>query len=142
MGMNVFLGGSSSELDVMVDINIMLLIDVMLVLLIMLIIMILIQMYLVKMDLLVGNLLLFIVLLEVVQIDIDFDGMMMWDGVLVLDCVVFEVKLMEVVYEFVQVEIYLWLNKLVLYKDVVVVLVFVQCVGVMKIGLVGNEQFM
>lgn len=55
MGMNVPSGGSSSEPDVMVDINTTPLIDVMLVLLIMLIITIPIQMHSVKMDLPVGN---------------------------------------------------------------------------------------
>src|SRR5471030_626812 len=80
MGMNVSSGGGSGEPEVMVDINTTPLIDVMLVLLIMLIITIPIQMHSVKMNLPVGNPPPQSVPPPVVQVDIDFDGTITWNG--------------------------------------------------------------
>src|ERR1700758_1531181 len=116
MGMNVSTGGGSGEPEVMADINTTPLIDVMLVLLIMLIITIPIQMHAVKMDLPVGNPPPPITQPEVVQIDID--GTMMWNGVIVPDRAALESKLSQVAAEPVQAEIHLRPNKLAPYKDV------------------------
>ena len=142
MGLNVGSGNSKDEPEVMVDINTTPLIDVMLVLLIMLIITIPIQMHSVKMNLPVGNPPPPITRPEVVQIDIDFDGTMMWNGTVVPDKAALDAKLTQVAAEPVQAEIHLLPNKLVPYKDVAAVLAAAQRVGATKIGLIGNEQYM
>ena len=141
MGMNVSSGGGS-EPEVMVDINTTPLIDVMLVLLIMLIITIPIQMHAVKMDLPVGNPPPPLTQPQVVQIDIDFDGTTMWNGVVVPSGAALEAKLAQVAAEPVQAEIHLRPNRLVPYKDVAAVMASAQRVGATKIGLIGNEQYM
>ncbi|HEY1999155.1 biopolymer transporter ExbD [Paraburkholderia sp.] len=141
MGMNVS-SGSGGEPDVMVDINTTPLIDVMLVLLIMLIITIPIQTHAIKMNLPVGNPPPPAVQPEVVQIDIDFDGTMMWNGQVIPDRATLESKLAQVAAEPDQAEIHLLPNKLVPYKDVAEVLASAQRIGATKIGLIGNEQYM
>ncbi|WP_206957702.1 ExbD/TolR family protein [Trinickia acidisoli] len=141
MGMNVP-SGSGGEPEVMVDINTTPLIDVMLVLLIMLIITIPIQMHAVKMNLPVGNPPPPAVQPQVVQIDIDFDGTMTWNGAPVPDKATLESKLAQVAAEPVQDEIHVRPNKLVPYKDVAAVMAAAQRVGATKIGLIGNEQYM
>ena len=142
MGMNVPSGGGGGEPEVMVDINTTPLIDVMLVLLIMLIITIPIQMHAVKMDLPVGNPPPPAVPPTVVQIDIDFDGTMTWNGTPIPDRATLESKLAQVAAEPVQDEIHVRPNKLVPYKDVAEVMAAAQRVGATKIGLIGNEQYM
>ena len=142
MGMNVSSGGAGSEPEVMVDINTTPLIDVMLVLLIMLIITIPIQMHAVKMNLPVGNPPPPLTQPQVVQIDIDFDGTTMWNGVVVPDGAALEAKLAQVAAEPEQAEIHLRPNRLVPYKDVAAVMAAAQRVGATKIGLIGNEQYM
>ncbi|QBR00069.1 ExbD/TolR family protein [Paraburkholderia pallida] len=141
MGMNVSSGGSS-EPEVMVDINTTPLIDVMLVLLIMLIITIPIQMHAVKMNLPVGNPPPPAVQPEVVQIDIDFDGTMTWNGTLVPDKAALEQRFAQVAAEPVQAEIHLRPNRLAPYRDVAEVMAAAQREGATKIGLIGNEQYM
>lgn len=141
MGMNVS-SGSSGEPEVMVDINTTPLIDVMLVLLIMLIITIPIQMHAVKMNLPVGNPPPPAVQPTVVQIDIDFDGTMTWNGTPIPDRATLESKLSQVAAEPVQDEIHVRPNKLVPYKDVAEVMAAAERVGATKIGLIGNEQYM
>jgi biopolymer transport protein ExbD len=140
--MNVPSGGGGGEPEVMVDINTTPLIDVMLVLLIMLIITIPIQMHAVKMDLPVGNPPPPAVQPTVVQIDIDFDGTMTWNGTPIPDRATLESKLAQVAAEPVQDEIHVRPNKLVPYKDVAEVMAAAQRVGATKIGLIGNEQYM
>jgi biopolymer transport protein ExbD len=114
----------------------------MLVLLIMLIITIPIQTHAIKMNLPVGNPPPPAVQPEVVQIDIDFDGTMMWNGQALPDRAALESHLRQVAAEPVQAEIHLLPNKLVPYKDVAAVLASAQRIGATKIGLIGNEQYM
>ncbi|HLX01538.1 MAG TPA: biopolymer transporter ExbD [Trinickia sp.] len=142
MGMNVGSRGSSGEPEVMVDINTTPLIDVMLVLLIMLIITIPIQMHAVKMNLPIGNPPPPPVQPEVVQIDIDFDGTMTWNGTPITSSAMLESKFAQVAAEPDQAEIHLRPNKLVPYKDVAAVMAAAQREGATKIGLIGNEQYM
>src|ERR1041385_2332495 len=78
--MAMSLGGGAREADVMVDINTTPLIDVMLVLLIMLIITIPIQTHAVKLNMPVGNPPPPPTPPEIVQIDVDFDGTILWNG--------------------------------------------------------------
>jgi biopolymer transport protein ExbD len=140
MGMNVSSGGGEPE--VLVDINTTPLIDVMLVLLVMLIITIPIQMHSVKMDLPVGNPPPPAVPPPVVQVDIDFDGTITWNGAPVSGEADMEKRLAEVAAQPDQPEIHLFPNKLAPYKDVAAVLAAAQREGATKIGLVGNEQYM
>src|SRR5581483_4275790 len=78
--MAMTVGQAQKEADVMVDINTTPLIDVMLVLLIMLIITIPIQTHAVKLNMPVGNPPPPLEPPVVVQLDIDFDGTVTWNG--------------------------------------------------------------
>jgi biopolymer transport protein ExbD len=142
MAMNVGVGGGS-EPEVMVDINTTPLIDVMLVLLIMLIITIPIQLHSVNLNMPVGNPPPPPKPPVVIQVDVDFDGTIYWDGQSLLDRAALEAKLQQVAAQqrADQPEIHLRPNKLALYKHVAMVMASAQRLGVTKIGLVGNEQF-
>ena len=129
------------EADVMVDINTTPLIDVMLVLLIMLIITIPIQTHAVKMNMPVGNPPQLDRPPEIVRIDIDFDGTIFWNDIIVPDRAALELKLRDVANLPTQPEVHLRPNKLVTYRAVAAVMASAQRLGVTKIGLVGNEQF-
>jgi biopolymer transport protein ExbD len=135
--------GEQSEDGVMIDINTTPLIDVMLVLIIMLIITIPIQTHAVKMNMPVNSqaapppkpp--------EIVRIDVDFDGTIGWNGTIVADRAELEAKLAAVAAMPDQAEVHLRPNKLVTYKVVAMVMASAQRLGVTKIGLVGNEQFL
>ena len=140
MGMN--LKSDGGEQDVVVDINTTPLIDVMLVLLIMLIITIPLQTNATKMDLPVGTPPAQQDLPPpVVNVDVDFDGTVYWNGELVADEGALEEKLREVAGQQPQPEVHLKPNKLVIYRHVLAVLATAQRLNVTKIGLVGNEQF-
>jgi biopolymer transport protein ExbD len=141
MGMNVGSGGDDDE--VLVDINTTPLIDVMLVLLIMFIITIPVQTHAVKMNMPVPNnappppkpp--------EIIRIDVDFDGTIGWNGQIVADRADLEARLQQVAAMADQPEVHLRPNKLVTYRYVAMVMASAQRLGVTKIGLVGNEQFM
>ncbi len=140
MSMNV--GPASGEDEVMVEMNTTPLIDVMLVLIIMLIITIPIQTHAVKMNMPVGPSAAPPKPPEIVRIDVDFDGTIGWNGVIVADRAELEAKLQSVAAMPDQAEVHLRPNKLVSYKVVAGVLASAQRLGVTKIGLVGNEQFM
>jgi biopolymer transport protein ExbD len=74
-------------------------------------------------------------------VDVDFDGTIGWNGVAVTNDEL-QAKLREVAAEADQQEVHLRPNKLVTYKNVAFVMASAQRLGVVKIGLVGNEQFM
>jgi biopolymer transport protein ExbD len=132
----------SDEPDVMVDINTTPLIDVMLVLLIMLIITIPIQMHAVKMNLPEGNPPPPAAPPPVVQVDVDFDGSLKWNGVPLVGHADLERHMAEVGQQANQPEIHLLPNRLAPYRAVAEVLAAAQREGATKIGLVGNEQYM
>ncbi|MDT7836305.1 ExbD/TolR family protein [Aquabacterium sp. OR-4] len=134
--------GEQSDDGVMIDINTTPLIDVMLVLIIMLIITIPIQTHAVKMNMPVGPSSPVTKQPTVHRIDVDFDGTIGWDGVVVADRAELEAKLAQVAAQPDQPEVHLRPNKLVEYKVVAMVMASAQRLGVTKIGLVGNEQFM
>ncbi|NDH43881.1 MAG: biopolymer transporter ExbD [Betaproteobacteria bacterium] len=140
MAMNV--GSASGDDEVMVDINTTPLIDVMLVLLIMLIITIPIQTHAVKMNMPIGNPPPLLKQPTVVKLDVDFDGTVYWNGQALADRSSLETKLSEIATQTDQPEVHLRPNKLVKYEHVAAVLAAAQRLGVTKIGMVGNEQFM
>ena len=140
--MSLKAGGRSAEQDVMVDINTTPLIDVMLVLLIMLIITIPIQTHAVKLNMPVGQPPPPTVPPEVITIELDFDGTVLWNGQVLPDRPALETRLQAAAAEPVQPEIHLRPNKLVKYGSVAMVMASAQRLGLTKIGLIGNEQFM
>jgi biopolymer transport protein ExbD len=79
---------------------------------------------------------------EIVRIDVDFDGTVGWNGVVVQSDPELQAKLTAVAAQADQPEVHLRPNKLVSYKTVAHIMAIAQRLGVTKIGLVGNEQFM
>ena len=143
MAMQLGNSDGGEEAEVMVDINTTPLIDVMLVLLIMFIITIPIQTHAVKMNMPVPNnaapppkpp--------EIVRIDVDFDGTIGWNGEIIADRATLEARLLQVAQTPDQPEVHLRPNKLVTYKHVAMIMATAQRLGVTKIGIVGNEQFL
>jgi biopolymer transport protein ExbD len=134
--------GEQAEGDVMIDINTTPLIDVMLVLIIMLIITIPIQTHAVKLNMPVGPSAPPPKPPEIVRIDVDFDGTIGWNGVVVANRSELESRLYQIAHLPEQPEVHLRPNKLVAYKTVAMVMASAQRLGVTKIGLVGNEQFL
>jgi biopolymer transport protein ExbD len=135
-------GSGGGEDEVMIDINTTPLIDVMLVLIIMLIITIPIQTHAVKMNMPIAPSASPPKPPEIIRIDVDFDGTIGWNGVIVADRQELEAKLAAVAAIPDQPEVHLRPNKLVTYKVVAMVMASAQRLGVTKIGLVGNEQFL
>jgi len=142
MAMKIGSGGGTRDPDVMVDINTTPLIDVMLVLLIMLIITIPIQTHAVKLNMPVGAPPPPPVPPEVVTIEVDFDGTLIWNGRVVPDRQELEARLRAAAEMPVQPEVHLRPNKLVKYESVAMVMASAQRLGMKKIGLIGNEQFL
>lgn len=143
MSMNV--GSSGDDEEVMLDINTTPLIDVMLVLLIMFIITIPIQTHAVKMNMPVPNSAAPPPIPpEIVRIDVDFDGTIGWNGEIIQvgDRAALEQRLMAIAARADQPEVHLRPNKLVTYKHVAMIMATAQRLGVTKIGIVGNEQFL
>jgi biopolymer transport protein ExbD len=141
MAMKIGSGDGTRDPDVMVDINTTPLIDVMLVLLIMLIITIPIQTHAVKLNMPVGNPPPPLVPPEVVTIEVDFDGTLIWNGRVLQDRQELEQRLRAAAEMPVQPEVHLRPNKLVKYESVAMVMASAQRLGMTKIGLIGNEQF-
>jgi biopolymer transport protein ExbD len=141
MAMNIGSGGSGDP-QVMLDINTTPLIDVMLVLLVMLIITIPIQTHAVKLNMPVGNPPPPPVPPTVVQLEVDFDGTVLWDGDTVADRPTLEARFIRAAAMEPQPEFHLRPNKIVTYKYVAGVMAAAQRNGITKIGLVGAEQFL
>jgi len=141
MAMNVG-SGAGGDPEVMVDINTTPLIDVMLVLLIMLIITIPIQTHAVKLNMPVGNPPPPLAPPEVITVEVDFDGTVLWNGDTVADRPTLEARFRGAAAQPVQPEFHLRPNKLVTYKHVAGVMATAQRLGITKIGLIGAEQFL
>jgi len=141
MGMNVGSGSSSGEPEPMMDINTTPLIDVMLVLLVMLIITIPIQLHSVSLNLPSGKAPPATTEPEIVRIDVDFDGTVLWNGEVIADRVALESRMREKAAQAIQPEVHLRPNKLVKYDRVAAVMASAQRLGLKKIGMIGNEQF-
>ena len=140
MAMNVG-SNSGGEPEVMMDINTTPLIDVMLVLIIMLIITIPVQLHSVNLNMPVGKPPPPLKEPVVVTIDIDFDGTVLWNGEAMVNRGVLEARLAQAAAQADQPEVHIRPNKLVEYKSVAAVLASAQRLGVTKLGMVGNEQF-
>ena len=141
MGMNIGSGSGSGEPEVMMDINTTPLIDVMLVLIIMLIITIPIQLHAVNLNMPAGTPPPPLSEPVVVTIDIDFDGTILWNGEVLPTRDALQAKLSQAAALPDQPEVHVRPNKLVEYKFVAEVLAESQRLGVTKLGMVGNEQF-
>ena len=135
-------GSEGGEQDVMIDINTTPLIDVMLVLIIMLIITIPIQTHAVKLNMPVGTPPPPDVPPEVVTIDVDFDGTVYWNNAFIPDRPTLEARLQQAATQATQPELHLRPNRLVTYEHVAAVMASAQRLGMNKIGLIGNEQYM
>ena len=142
MGMNLGSGSASADPETLVDINTTPLIDVMLVLLIMLIITIPIQLHSVDLNMPAGAKAPQSEPPPVVRIDVDFDGVMLWNGTPVPDRATLEARMREVAAQPTQPEVHLRPDKLAPYRNVATVLASAQRLGVTKIGLIGSEQFL
>jgi biopolymer transport protein ExbD len=140
--MSMNLGSGSGDDEPLTEMNMTPLIDVMLVLLIMFIITIPIQTHAVKMNMPIGPSAPPPKPPEIVRIDVDFDGTIGWNGAIVADRNELEAKLATVAAQSDQPEVHLRPNKLVTYKVVAMILASAQRLGVTKIGIVGNEQFL
>ena len=139
--MSMQVGASGGEDAPMMEMNMTPLIDVMLVLLILFIITIPIQTHAVKMNMPIPSNAQPKEPRPPIRVDVDFDGTIGWNGVAVTQEEL-QSKLREVAAEPDQQEVHLRPNKLVSYKNVAFVMASAQRLGVTKIGLVGNEQFM
>ncbi|MDQ3445923.1 MAG: biopolymer transporter ExbD [Pseudomonadota bacterium] len=141
MSMNVGGGGSDKEPEVIIDINTTPLIDVMLVLLVMLIITIPIQLHSVNLNMPIGTPPPPLEEPVVITVDVDFDGTIYWNGEILSNKAALDERLTAAAAMPVQPEVHLRPNKLAEYRDVAMVMAAAQRIGVTKLGLVGNEQF-
>jgi biopolymer transport protein ExbD len=142
MGMT---GGRASRKDKLVpmgEMNTTPLIDVMLVLLVMLIITIPIQLHSVDLNLPTGKAPPAVTEPEIVRIDIDFDGTLLWNGEVVADLAALALRMKDKAAQAVQPEVHLRPNKQVDYERVMSVMASAQRIGLKKLGVVGNEQFL
>ncbi len=127
----------------MMEMNMTPLIDVMLVLIIMFIITIPIQNHSVSLHMPTGPQQQPLIEPKVVDLTIDFDGTLYWNNA-VINQATLENNLAEMaaVNTKDQAELHLRANKLAKYRDVAKVMASAQRLGVGKIGMVGNEQFL
>lgn len=143
MAMNVGSGSGDHNAE-MVELNTTPLIDVMLVLLVMLIITIPVQTHAVKLDMPrptdapppqdIEPV--------IIQLGVDFDGTVTWDGNVVSSPAVLEGYMRNAARQDPQPEMHLKPNRLAKYGQVAEVLATAQRNGLVKIGFVGNEQYL
>jgi len=138
--MSMQVGGA--EDSSMMDINTTPLIDVMLVLLIMFIITIPVMTHAVKLDMPQAKSVPPLVPPVVINLVVDFDGTILWDGTPVPDESTLLSYLANAAKQDPQPEIHLRPHKRVKYDYVAKVLAASQRLGIRKIGFAGNEQFM
>lgn len=143
MGMSLAGAANGSGPEVMLDLNTTPLIDVMLVLLVMLIITIPMQMHSVNLDLPSGPPPAAQLKPQVVELFIDFDGTVSWNGTALSGTADLEQRLAEVAKAAVtdQAEIHIKPSKMTDYGHVAAAMASVQRHGLTKMGVVGQEQF-
>lgn len=142
MAMNIGSGSASGDPDVLVDINTTPLIDVMLVLLIMLIITIPIQLHSVNMNMPVGDPPPPAAPPEIVKLDINAAGTVLWNGQALADKNELDARLSAASAQAVTPELHVRPDKRAAYRNVASVMASVQRKGLTKVGLVGSEQFL
>jgi biopolymer transport protein ExbD len=139
MAMSV--GNTSNDgADVMVEMNTTPLIDVMLVLLIMLIVTIPIQTHAVKLDMPVNKPQTPTEPPEVIELQIDFDGTVLWNGNVVSSMGQLNGYLNTVAAQPKQPEIHIRPHKLVKYEYVAKVMAATQRLGLKKMGLINDSS--
>ena len=140
MAMNV---GAGSEGEPMMEINTTPLIDVMLVLLIMFIITIPVMTHAVKLDMPRPdpNSIEPPVPPEVIELEIDYDGTIIWNGTTVSNFGVLENYFSQESSKVPQPELHIRANKRAKYDNVAKTLALAQRQGLNKIGFVGMEQY-
>ncbi len=126
--------------DVMVEMNTTPLIDVMLVLLIMLIVTIPVQTHAVKLDMPVNAPPKSDATPEVVELQIDFDGTVLWNGNVVSSMGQLNGYLNTVAAQPQQPEIHIRPHKLVKYEFVAKVMAATQRLGLKKMGLINDSS--
>lgn len=131
----------AAEAEPMLEMNMTPLIDVMLVLIIMFIITIPIQNHSFTLNMPAGPTAPDLPEPKVADLTIDFDGTLYWNNA-VVDRNTLDGKLAAVAAEKDQTELHVRANKLAKYRDVASVLASAQRLGVEKIGMIGNEQFL
>lgn len=139
MAMSAPSGGDDDE--VVCEMNTTPLIDVMLVLLIMLIITIPIQTHAVKLNMPTSGASSNAEPPKVIEIAVSETGLITWDGSYVADRDALEAKILEVADLEPQPEIHLRPDRAAKYEAVAMVMAESQRLGLTKIGLTGNEQF-
>jgi biopolymer transport protein ExbD len=140
MGMNVGTS-SSSEPEVMVDMNTTPLIDVMLVLLIMLIITIPAQLHSVNLDMPLPSNAPKKADPVVIKVDVDAQSVVNWNGKPVASRAELEMKVKEAAAMSPQPEIHIRSHAKAKYEAVAGVMASAQSNGLTKLGIVGSEQF-
>jgi biopolymer transport protein ExbD len=78
---------------------------------------------------------------QVVEVDIDFDGTILWNGTVVPDRQTLDADLSGLAAQPTQPELHVRPDKLTDYKYVAEVLATAQRLGVQKIGIIGDDQF-
>ena len=139
--MSMQVGESGDDDAPMMDINTTPLIDVMLVLIIMLIITIPVQLHSVNLTMPTGTPPPALTKPVVVTIDVDFDGTILWNGEPLPTREALQSRLGAAAAERDQPEVHVRPNRRVEYKYVAEVLAESQRLGITKLGMVGNEQF-
>ncbi|MFJ3044708.1 ExbD/TolR family protein [Herbaspirillum chlorophenolicum] len=143
MAINTGAPSGSDDDAPMLEMNMTPLIDVMLVLIIMFIITIPIQNHMVELNMPAPAPAVQPPRLPQTQtIDVTVDGTLLWNGVILAGRAELEEKLGEVARQADQDEVHIRPNKLAPYRVVAAVLAATQRAGVIKLGLVGNEQFL
>lgn len=133
-------GGGSRD-GAMVSMNLVPLIDVMLVLLVLFIVTVPIQTHAVKLDMPQPGPPSFEDLPEFVELEIDFDGTLIWNGTIVPNRATLQSFFRELSPLVPQPEIHIRPNRLARYETVAQVMANAQRLGVEKIGFVGTGEF-
>ena len=131
---------STADGEVMVEMNTTPLIDVMLVLLTLLIITLPIQTHAVKLDMPAPNLTPPTIIPETVELTVDFDGTVLWNGTAV-DRATMNSYFSQIAKKEVQDEIHVSPNRLAKYDAVARVLADAQRQGATHIGFTGIDQY-
>lgn len=141
MAMNVGHSSGSGEPEPMMEINTTPLIDVMLVLLVMLIITIPIQLHSVSLNVPAPVSTPPAIKPEVVRIEIDAHNVVSWQGVVVADRADLEARMTQAAQQSIQPEIHVRPDAMSRYEIFAQVMVSAQEKGLVKLGVIGGEQF-